>query len=317
MTANDFSPRIVSVLIDTIDWSPTLTLRLTVNVTLAVSPTNSTPLTWPTLIPDTLTSFPGEMPPASLKYASYCLPCGQNGNFEYPNETSTTATTTNMPMMPVRRGLRSSPIVGTPAFRGVRRTAEGQKDVAVRRRHAGRERQAHRRPVDLQSGRAVEDVEVRAIRTKGVKPQIVFGEWLDDPVDLVLAVVHLGCEGPDVLDHALNGTSRILQHISQIRRGGGQRRKRACDGVSPLREPRHQLLELVDAGVELRALLVDGGEHGVQVVDDVGNDLIPIRQILAERPGAGQQVGQRAALALQQLDDRIADLVDLVAVQSL
>ena len=79
MTASDFSPSTVSVLIATSDWSPTLTSRLTVNVTFAVSPASATPVTLPTLIPDTLTSLPGEMPPASVKYASYGLPCGQNG----------------------------------------------------------------------------------------------------------------------------------------------------------------------------------------------------------------------------------------------
>ena len=70
VTARDFSPRTVSVLIATRDWSPTRTSRDTVKVTLALSPASSTPVTLPTLIPETLTSLPGEMPPASLKNAS-------------------------------------------------------------------------------------------------------------------------------------------------------------------------------------------------------------------------------------------------------
>jgi hypothetical protein len=41
--------------------------RSTVNVTLAASPANSTSVTLPTLMPDTLTSLPGEIPPASVK----------------------------------------------------------------------------------------------------------------------------------------------------------------------------------------------------------------------------------------------------------
>jgi len=69
VTASDFSPSTVSVLIATSDWSPTLTSRSTVNVTFAASPANSTPVTLPTLMPDTLTSLPGEIPPASVKYA--------------------------------------------------------------------------------------------------------------------------------------------------------------------------------------------------------------------------------------------------------
>ena len=63
----DRSPSTVSVRIATSDWSPTLTSRSTVNVTLAVSPASPTPVTLPTLIPDTFTSLPGEIPPASVK----------------------------------------------------------------------------------------------------------------------------------------------------------------------------------------------------------------------------------------------------------
>ncbi len=70
VTASDFSPSTVSVLMATSDWSPTRTLRSTVNVTFAVSPASATLLTLPTLIPDTLTSLPGEIPPASVKNAS-------------------------------------------------------------------------------------------------------------------------------------------------------------------------------------------------------------------------------------------------------
>ena len=69
VTASDFSPSTVSVLIATRDWSPTLTLRSTVNVTLAVSPANSTAETLPTVMPETFTSLPGVMPPASVKKA--------------------------------------------------------------------------------------------------------------------------------------------------------------------------------------------------------------------------------------------------------
>ena len=82
VTASDFSPRMVSVLIDTSVWSPTLILRSTVKVTLATSPASSTLLHVADFDSRKLTSLPGEMPPASTKYASYGLPCGQNGSFE-------------------------------------------------------------------------------------------------------------------------------------------------------------------------------------------------------------------------------------------
>ncbi len=70
VTDRDFWPSTVSVLIATRVWSPTLTWRSTVNVTLAASPASSTEDTWPTLIPETATSLPGVMPPASVKNAS-------------------------------------------------------------------------------------------------------------------------------------------------------------------------------------------------------------------------------------------------------
>lgn len=61
------------------DWSPTLILRSTVKPTLALAPDSATSVTLPTVMPETFTSLPGLIPPASLKYASYFLPCGKNG----------------------------------------------------------------------------------------------------------------------------------------------------------------------------------------------------------------------------------------------
>ena len=78
-----------------------------------------------------------------------------------------------------------------------------------------------------------------------------------------------------------------------------------------------QLLKLVHAGVELGALLVDGAEHGVEVVDHLADELVARREILGEGAGGRQEAGQRAALALQQLHDCAADLVDLGSVEAL
>src|ERR1700758_5753894 len=111
-----------------------------------------------------------------------------------------------MPMMPVRRGLRSSPIVGAPALRRVRGSPRRQQNIAVRLCAT----RADRPPVDLDPGGAIEDVEVRAVGTKGVEPQIVFGQRFEDRVDLTLAVVELGRERPNVLDHALNRATGAL-----------------------------------------------------------------------------------------------------------
>ena len=78
-----------------------------------------------------------------------------------------------------------------------------------------------------------------------------------------------------------------------------------------------QLLKLVDARRELRTLLVDGAQHRVEVGDHVADELIALAQRRREGAGVGQHVGQRSALALQQLNDGAADRVDLVGVQAL
>jgi hypothetical protein len=67
VTDSDFWPSTVSVLIATSDWSPTRMSRSTVNVTFAAAPASSTDDTLPTWIPETATSLPGVMPPASSK----------------------------------------------------------------------------------------------------------------------------------------------------------------------------------------------------------------------------------------------------------
>src|SRR6185437_2967926 len=104
---------------------------------------------------------------------------------------------------------------------------------------------------------------------------------------------------------------------SQVVLGRRQRRDGACDRVAALREPGDQLLQLIDAGVELRTLLVDRTEHRVQVVDDVADEFVSCGEVLGERAGGGQQTRQRATLTLQQFEYGIAHLVDLGTVQPL
>src|SRR5262245_55414799 len=98
-----------------------------------------------------------------------------------------------MPKIPVRSGLLSPglAILRTPPLRRVRRATERNQDVA-----SGR-------AVDLQPDRAIVDVEKRPICAKGVEPQVVFGERLDDLVDIALSLVRALSQRPDILDHAL------------------------------------------------------------------------------------------------------------------
>ena len=109
----------------------------------------------------------------------------------------------------------------------------------------------------------------------------------------------------------------MVSRSVRSRLSGRQRLDRTGDRVAAVVQRGDQLLQLIDAGVELRALRVDGAEHGVEVGDDVPDELVTGGEGLGERPGAGEEFRQRPAVALQQLDDRVADLVDLRAVETL
>src|SRR3954471_8859478 len=189
-------------------------------------------------------------------------------------------TTMAMPKMPVRMGFPPSglAILRTPTLRRIRWATERNEDVAARR------------TVDLHPDGAVVDVEERPVRAKCVEPQVILGERFDDLVDVALALVEALRERPHVLDDALDGTAALLQQRRQVIGGRRQRRDGACDGVAILREPGDQLLQLIDAGVELRALLVDRGEHRVEVVDHVADELVTGSEVLAEGARGGEQV---------------------------
>src|ERR1700741_2206138 len=110
------------------------------------------------------------MPPASVKYASYVFPCGQNGRFAYPNAMSTTQTTSTTPKMPVRIGSRSRFALldkSAPPLAGIDRAAERQQDVT-----AGRS-------VDLDRHGAEVDVEERSVGPERGQTQVVLAELLD------------------------------------------------------------------------------------------------------------------------------------------
>ena len=115
-----------------------------------------------------------------------------------------------------------------------------------------------------------------------------------------------------------SGRREFCQQFGQI---GGRRRQRrdgARDRVPVLGQPGDQLLQLVDAGRELRAALASTvRQHRVEVGDHVTDELVAFAQRRRERAGVGQHVRQRPTLALQQLDDGAADRVDLVGVQAL
>src|SRR5260370_34950461 len=108
--------------------------------------------------------------------------------------------------------------------------------------------------VDLYPDRAVVDIEERAIRAKGVEPQVVFGQRLDDLVDVALALVKPLRQRTDILDHALQRPARPLEHVGEVALGRRKRWDRARDRVTAPREPGDPLLQLIDAAVALLTL---------------------------------------------------------------
>ena len=77
--------------------------------------------------------------------------------------------------------------------------------------------------------------------------------------------------------------------------------------------PLNRLLQLDDQLVELGVTGVDGGQHGVEVVDHVADDRVAVGDGVGQRGGPDQQLVERAALPLQGLHDLEGELVDVAA----
>ena len=72
--------------------------------------------------------------------------------------------------------------------------------------------------------------------------------------------------------------------------------------------------------IRLELLVVAVGhvvEHVVEVVDQVADHLVAVGQGLGDRGGVPEQALQRAAFALEHLDDLVGELVDVVRRQRL
>ena len=271
VTASDFSPSTVSVLIATSDWSPTLTLRSTVNVTFAASPASDDGLDLADLDARDVDVVAGRDAAGvgEVRLVGLALRPERQVAVAERHQHQAAHQHDAEDAGAERVAALGLAIVGTPPLRRVRRSAERNEDVA-----AGR-------AVDLHPDRAVVDVEERSVRAERVEPQVVLGERFDDLVDVALALVDVAAR----VGGRSRGRPAAAVGSSAASRSGRWWPTRAAAmapaiGSRPSRQTRQQLLQLVDAGVELGALLVDGAEHGVEVVDDVAD------QLVTRRPGS-------------------------------
>ena len=92
---------------------------------------------------------------------------------------------------------------------------------------------------------------------------------------------------------------------------------RRADGVTVVRQPGDQLLELIDSAGELGAILGQGADNGVEVVDQLLDGVVVVGQRIRERRRLGEQRVEGAALALKDLDQRVGQRVDIVRIQAL
>ena len=210
--------------------------------------------------------------------------------------------------MPVRSGLPSSglAILRTPPLRRVRRATERNQDVA-----AGR-------AVDLYPDRAVVDVEERPICAKGVEPQVVLGERLDDLVDIGLALVRSAA--PAAAAFSITPCSGRRDFCSMSVRSFSAD---ASGGMAPAIGSRPSASPVISF-CSWSTLALNCVPFSSTVPSTVLRLLMtsPMSWSRAARFWVNalvvdKQIRQRATLALQQFDDGVAHLVDLGAVQPL
>ncbi len=77
----------------------------------------------------------------------------------------------------------------------------------------------------------------------------------------------------------------------------------------------HQFGERVDRLGELVALVAQRPEHGVEVDDDLPDQLVAVGQRVRQRRGLGEERADRSALPLECRDQLAGQRVDLVGIQ--
>src|ERR1700677_1116632 len=287
---------------------PSWTCPLTVNVTRTSPRCSDMPDTLPTLIPDTVTSLPSARPPASENSAWWRIVVARCTSWSGASPTAMTSTTSTRPMNPAR--MRAAPrylFIGILGFR----TPSGDL-VGDAYFH---------RPVlqigDTQRQSAQVVGEPGAVGTESPQFAVIVRQLLQRNVDEVLVLVQQRGQPIQLVDGA---RQRRAGSAEQIRDRGGsivQGGDGGADGVAVLRQSADQPLEAVNSAGELGALLVDGAHHGVEVVDQLLHRLVVVGQRVGKRRRLRQQRLQGSALALENLNERCAERIDVLRIEAL
>src|SRR5690606_2386991 len=165
---------------------------------------------------------------------------------------------------------------------------------------------------DVAARTAQEEVEPRAVVGGGGHLPGLLRQELDEVLHDLLTVVEVAGELTERLDVLLQRLAALLEQTGGGLHRAAGRLDRPADRLPGGRQPRHELLQPHDQLVQLRRSLVDRGQHRVEVVDHLPDHLVLLGDRGGQRRGALQQALHRAALALQDLDDLVRQLVHVV-----
>jgi hypothetical protein len=137
----------------------------------------------------------------------------------------------------------------------------------------------------------------------------------EDVVELLFLVDQRLLGGFQVADRVLQQRPVVGQQIGDRAGCVADVGDRRGDRVGPVLQTGDQPLEVDQRVVELLLVLDGGLQHGVEVTDHLADGLITVGQRRRQRRGLVEDVVDGAALALEDGDDRLGDVVDLLWVE--
>ena len=171
--------------------------------------------------------------------------------------------------------------------------------------------------LDLALELAEVEVEPRAVDRGPADLLELDRQHLEGPVELAAVALDVGGQLAQVGDVVDQRRADPLDQRGGLHRELGDLVERAEDRVAVAVEAAHELPERRDQLVELLVAVGDVVEHLAEVVDEVADHLVAVGQGAGHRGGVGQQALERAALALEDLDDLVGQLVDVGGAERL